>query len=352
MIYYIGLEDVSRNTAGAKAPADIKELCRKRGYSLAKLTQPSGQNELVQKVARFQSASKLWNQLKKETKSGDAVIYQHPTFGWRNARPAVIEMQKRGVRFIALIHDIETIRGGIAGVVNANSSMLEAEAQLLPLFDAVICHNEKMRQYLLTIGFRENQLISLEIFDYLSEYQPVPTEKAEQPSVMIAGNLAKGKCSYIYNIKKDGHNSGLEVNLYGVNYEDSPESQGLTYHGSFKPEELPAHLKGDFGLVWDGTSAESCIGNTGEYLRYNNPHKTSLYLASGFPVIVWKEAAIADFVLQNGVGLAVDSLYELEKAIRNITPEEYAAMQKRVLEISNRLRSGYYFYTALDKALK
>ena len=57
-----------------------------------------------------------------------------------------------------------------------------------------------------------------------------------------------------------------------------------TYFGSFLPDELPAALEGGFGLVWDGDSAETCSGVFGEYLRYNNSHKASLYLASGFPL--------------------------------------------------------------------
>ena len=50
-------------------------------------------------------------------------------------------------------------------------------------------------------------------------------------------------------------------------------------------------MEGSFGLVWDGISVETCAGVYGEYLKVNNPHKTSLYLASGIPVIIWKEAA-------------------------------------------------------------
>lgn len=125
----------------------------------------------------------------------------------------------------------------------------------------------------------------------------------------------------------------------------------MIWHGSFKPEDLPSELKGDFGLVWDGTSAETCAGNTGEYLKYNNPHKTSLYLASGMPVIVWRQAAIADFVLENGVGIAVDSLYGLDHVIANISDEEYRTMCENVNRIGEKLRSGYYFMNALEKCL-
>ena len=33
-----------------------------------------------------------------------------------------------------------------------------------------------------------------------------------------------------------------------------------------------------------------------DYLRINNPHKTSLYLACGIPIITWNKAAIAQYV--------------------------------------------------------
>ena len=57
----------------------------------------------------------------------------------------------------------------------------------------------------------------------------------------------------------------------------------------------------NFGLVWDGTSLDGCNGRYGEYLKFNNPHKTSLYLSCGIPVIIWKEAALADFVEEHKV---------------------------------------------------
>lgn len=37
MVYYTGYEEATRNTAGGKAPADLKKLCEKRGYSFVKI---------------------------------------------------------------------------------------------------------------------------------------------------------------------------------------------------------------------------------------------------------------------------------------------------------------------------
>ena len=125
----------------------------------------------------------------------------------------------------------------------------------------------------------------------------------------------------------------------------------MIYKGSFKPDEVPGVLEGSFGLVWDGNTASTCGGNTGEYLRYNNPHKTSLYLASGIPVIVWSEAAMSGFVSENHVGIAVGSLYEIEEKVNAISDADYKEMKDNAIAVSAKLRSGYYFETAIKTVL-
>ena len=79
----------------------------------------------------------------------------------------------------------------------------------------------------------------------------------------------------------------MEYHIYGPNYTPEKKCSRIVYQGEFSADELPAHLKGQFGLIWDGSSVNTCEGNFGEYLRYNNPHKISLYLACGLPVIIW-----------------------------------------------------------------
>ena len=55
-------------------------------------------------------------------------------------------------------------------------------------------------------------------------------------------------------------------------------------------------MEGNWGLVWDGNSIDTCSGNFGEYLRLNAPFKFSLYLAAKRPVVVWRESAMAEYV--------------------------------------------------------
>ena len=120
--------------------------------------------------------------------------------------------------------------------------------------------------------------------------------------------------------------------------------------GFVPSNQLIATASGHFGLVWDGDSLDACSGDMGEYLRYNNPHKTSLYIRCHLPIIIWRQAALAPFVSQWGIGLCVDSLREIEPAISALTPERYAEMRHRVEELSLRLSQGHFFREALGKA--
>ena len=353
--YIISINREKRNTAGVKAPDDIVSICKELGcreYIMPCF--PKEKNKLYQKAWLIISGSHNWKKLMDAAEAGSIVIYQHPMYGNRLAEKMIPVIQKRkNVKFIVLIHDLESLRGGIKGVINTSAKTNDiADNVLLKKFDVVICHNEHMRQYLIDEGFDPEKLISLEIFDYLTAVERVQKGKSDVPSIAIAGNLAIGKCAYIYNIFNEGNNSGLSANLYGINFREDQACKNMLYHGSYKPEELPLHMEGDFGLVWDGNSAETCAGNTGEYLKYNNPHKTSLYLASGMPVIVWSQAAIADFVLERGVGITVDSLYEIEEKIRGITEEEYSQMCERVNHIGKQIREGSYTKAAIKKGIE
>jgi hypothetical protein len=284
---------------------------------------------------------------------GDVVIYQHPAYGNRVTAHFISRIQKKKeCRFLALIHDLESLRGGIQGFTNiSEKTSCFSDNELLKLFDGVLCHNDRMKEYMVKNGFNEEKIFNLQIFDYLGDdyYHEEPYDGV--PSIMIAGNLSRVKCGYIYKICEKGCNSNLRINLFGGNFDGNLSISNITYHGSFKPEELNKHLTGKFGLIWDGNSADSCEGNTGEYLKYNNPHKASLYLSNAVPVIVWSKAALAGFVRDNNVGIVVDNLHTIENIINAISAEEYEIMRHNAMKISKRLHNGYYFYKALDAFL-
>ena len=123
----------------------------------------------------------------------------------------------------------------------------------------------------------------------------------------------------------------------------------VVYKGVFDPNspDLPENYH--FGLIWDGKSLDTCDGDTGDYTKFNNPHKLSLYLAIGLPVIVWKEAAIAKFVEENKVGVAISSLQELNNLDKVISPDLYQNYLNNITDISAKVRNGYFLSSALKK---
>ena len=356
MIYYINYKKNQENNAGNKAPDDIARICEELHYKEFSVPSfPFGLSPLKSKIWILFHATAWWKKLKEIVDINDTVIYQHPMYGSRLSVKYIKDIKEsKGCKFVAVIHDLESLRNGVEGEyrVNKNTSKI-ADNQLLKLFDKVICHNEHMIAYLIGKGFPKERLINLEIFDYLCE-----TNIKEQimdlskPKITIAGNLNWGKSRYVYEFGRIAdRSSNIKINVYGNKFDESKASKSIVYKGSFAPDVLPGIIEGNFGLVWDGISADSCVGNTGEYLKYNNPHKTSLYIVSGLPVIVWRQAAIADFIIKNNVGITVNSLNDIENQLSNITIDEYARMQKNVVTLGEKLRRGYFTKKALEKAI-
>ncbi len=340
--------------AGYKATSDLSSIFRKEGYVPFNLpVYPDNTGSSLQKCIAVIILNFKLLYLSFIIPNQAFLLYQHPAYGARSLRCQLRWMKRiKGIKSIAVIHDLNSLRGGIVGSLSVKYDYYDfADRVLLKEFDTVICHNEKMRQYLIKQGFLPDRLINMEIFDYLTEGKSVQTEKGSVPSIAIAGNLTVGKSGYIYELIGSESNRELKINLYGSGFQKEYIGENTIYHGSFDPDILPGKLEGDFGLVWDGPSIQTCAGNTGEYLKYNNPHKLSLYLASGMPVIVWSQSAAADFVRKNGVGIVVDSLYGLGIVINNVSHSEYDRMRENVRNISNRIRNGYYSVKAIKKAL-
>ncbi|WP_000384542.1 hypothetical protein [Streptococcus mitis] len=345
MDYIIEVRNKGEAHAGAKAPDDIAEICRRRGMkSFVIPPMPFDKNLFYRQFVLLIESIKVWIHIAKTVKNGDRVIWQHPAPGVRYANRFIPWIKKRKkVEFIALIHDLETLRDGIGQ--QRKSTAIIADLKLLPRFDYVISHNKFMSEYLHSIGISSEKIVNLEIFDYLYN-EPVPEIiRNNGKKVIVAGNLTREKSGYVYKLKE----LNVDMCLYGVNYEgDIPDD---IYKGAFSPDELIQHLEGNFGLVWDGTSVEKCTGNTGAYLKYNNPHKTSLYLAANLPVIIWSQAAMADFVKRNNIGIVIDDLHHLSESLKGVSEKDYQEMQQNVRMIGKKIRQGYYFNTALD-ALK
>lgn len=352
MVYYVARDRLGVLNAAGKAPADIDFLCRQRGWTPLYYPEVKHwKHTLRHRVYRALLVLKFWTAVSKSLHQGDIVFYQHPvSYGSKIAFRFVRQMQRNGVKFVALIHDLNTLRFGLLFSDLKKTNVHFEDGTFLPQFDVIICHNARMKAYLMEQGVPEEKLICLELFDYLLP-SGIPSSNTSADGVAIAGNLLPKKSGYLYELAKLSFD--FPVNLYGVNYDGGLNPNGtLAYKGSFDPDVLPAALAGKYGIVWDGSSIDTCDGASGNYLRYNNPHKLSLYMASGIPVITWKEAAIAEFVHKYGVGITVSTLRELPEALGVISETQYDEMKDNIRQIQKQVCSGYYFNRAIDSALK
>ncbi len=289
-----------------------------------------------------------WNKHLVCLKKGDTVYIQFPLIEHFLFQYSVIKaLNRRGVVVILIIHDLEILRNSRRKDLTLFKRMRMSieERTSIRFAGVLVSHNCHMESCLRDIGVKEPRIVNLGIFDYLTDEEE-DHETGTDEGIIIAGNLSRYKAGYVYNLP-----SGCRFNLYGIGYDDSLNSSNanIFYYGAFNPKELIGAMAGKYGLVWDGESSNTCSGVSGEYLKINNPHKTSLYLAAGIPVIVWNKAAIADIIRENNCGLCVGSLDDLDIVIARITDAEYMEMKKNAEKLGAKLRSGYFMKNAVTR---
>ena len=327
------------DTAGSKAREDVRDIAGEMGYQILRVhcgggKLPGGGNDSL--------VMEEWKRHYDFIPDKSFLLMQGP-IGARLPKEIMLRLKReRQVRFLYWIHDIEVLRK-----MGDSEIGREEFRDINEIGDVFIVHNDRMRQFYIDAGIEDRKLISLQIFDYLSI---VENEKKKfEKSFTIAGNLALEKSRYLMRLNEL---KTITIHLYGPNFSEDVIAgvDNILYHGSVASNVIGKKLDRGFGLVWDGDSIDTCSGNTGEYLRYNNPHKLSLYLSAGLPVIIWKEAAESDFVLKNKVGLAVNSLQEAAEIINSISEEEYYTLVNHAEALSRLLKAGSYTHNAIKKA--
>lgn len=318
--------------AGQKAPTDVTIIAAKSGYKPITLNRGT--------VTRGTEQTRLaWEDIADNLKEDSYLILQLPLLDDTEGLYKIFDIKKKkNIKIIGIVHDINIVRG------NPTEYDFRQYKVLKEVPDVLIVHNMYMAKMLADRGFDSDRLVNLDIFDYLI---PDYKEIKESEGIVIAGNLMESKAGYVYQINKINN---VTFNLFGANYNAQKTFNNINYFGAFLPDELIKNLTGKYGLVWDGDSIETCSGGKGEYLKINNPHKLSLYLAVGLPVIIWDEAAEADFVLRENVGFTVRSLYDLPGKMSDISNNNYEIMKKNAEKVGARLRNGEYLTRALKKA--
>lgn len=272
-------------------------------------------------------------------KSGDILFLQS---SFKIVRLINIIKKVKKFKTIYLIHDLDSLRDSYDNKRNNDYTI-----RLLNRQDVLICHNLSMVQELKRRGCRV-KMVSLDIFDYYCNNENDSGPRIlSQKRICFAGNLNPNKTGFLYLLDKNPLKS-YEIEVYGRKVTDF---LNLHYCGCFAPEELPGKLDGEFGLIWEGSDF-SYNESQHPYIMFNNPHKASLYIVARLPIIIWKKAAIAEFVQKEGIGIVIDCIQDIEKVLKSISPEKYNAMQINLARVRQQIISGSHIHTAIREAEK
>ena len=262
------------------------------------------------------------------------VVYiQYPAYSAVVMDHALKILRKRSsAKIVLLVHDVESLR-----MSADHPEFLAAEIRRFNSVDGLIVHNQAMADWLSNQGVTV-PMSQLQLFDYINPQRLITD--ATSSNICFAGNLRKAQFLNDVPFKQ------VQVDVFGDGL--TLTNSQLIDHGSKSPDELPKFLTDRFGLIWDGDSANTCSGEYGEYLKYNSPHKASLYLSSGLPVIVWSQSALASVISSLGAGLVVGSLDEIEPMLNELSEAEYLDMKHAALDTAKKLRSGQMIDSAVS----
>lgn len=329
--------DALNHTAGSKATKDCSDILAELGFQNFDIPIYSDKGNLGN-VLRM---AKLFSVLFAKLNKNDIIVLQYPLLGvnkWLKFIVGILGI--KGCKKVCLIHDLDSLRQV------HHAWTLEEEVERLNAFDVIIVHNDSMKKLLLEHGVYK-KMLCLELFDYLiplnlnntiiNKQQSDPIIPSNRNTVVFAGNL--GKSIFVDDLNQL---KGICINLYGPGYKEKDTAEYIKWFGSFDANELPAKLNGDFGLIWDGDEITSCSGNLGNYMKYNNPHKASLYLLSELPIIAPTNTAIGAFIEKNKIGITINSLLDLPDLLQAITESDYQTMKTNVKMYSKLIASGSF----------
>ena len=340
--YYVSEQPVIERANSMKVMRDIDVILG--GCGLKKVTDtisvyPDRENMYTcHKINRARAVMHACKRL-----SGQIIFIQYPTaLGDKFIFPHYIKSIAKKNKVVFILRDLPGLKFGSAFVTRVDKKVLKSGYK-------IISHNQIMTNYLVRkYRIPAHKITNLNIFDYLTSNVSVD-QRVKSNEIVYAGDLdINSRLIEKYKRAK----IDAKLNLYGpTSSESTLNSANTKYCGIFPSDLVNLKLKGSFGLVWDGVSLDDCEGTYGEYTKYNNPHKASLYIISRLPLITAKCAAISKFVEVNHIGFSVNSLKEIPEKISGITDAEYQQMITNITLVANRVSSGKYLEEIVEKII-
>lgn len=314
--------DKNQKDAGPKAKNDDRRILIDNGFGPLDIVVPQIR---IKKLlfAEFELKNKIQKNI------ADEYVIQYPLYSMLVVKKIISEIRKcnKDAKIIILIHDVESLR-----LRKGDSKYKRRELEVFNSADALIVHNQSMGKHLKELGV-SIPMVAQGVFDYINNHK-VMDVKEYTKRICFAGNLVKS--TFLNKLKLEKS----KCNVYGMPKPKKKYNSGVIYKGAFPADDLPEHLDGDLGLIWDGSSLSINDGIYGEYTKFNSPHKASLYLSCGIPVIIWDKAGIAPFIQKNNLGIVVKNIENLDNVLENISNIDYMKMKKNAEKYALRIREG------------
>jgi hypothetical protein len=323
-----------RLNAGPKARLDTAHFLSGMGFRIAPV--PISRSRYWQRIL-------AWWVTAFDTivmREGDIVWCQFPVD--RTTQAVLEKARSKGFRTVAFVHDIEGLK-----TEHPQWDSVARESRLLLPFTAVVGLNAAIGSILKSHGVKV--LSELNLWDYVCDEAPASdcTSFHQKKRVVFAGSLAPDKAQFIYRLR---FIAGVNFELHGEGLDRSLlKGENVHYLGSFAPQNPPFQADGALGLVWDGSEIDRCGGDFGAYLAFNTPHKASMYLARGMPVIVWRGAAVAPLIASYRAGFLISSLEELPSLLDGLSESDYAEVASNARSLGEKVRAGHFIHSAVKQ---
>ena len=259
---------------------------------------------------------------------------QLPVYGKLNFIVACVIVNR--FKSIAIVHDFDKRRLG----------KIDSTSFLIWRANSVIWTGNLSSLCVGRLNSNGNTDAKIEVWDYLLSDFFQEVDWHPDGAIVFAGNLSPQKVGWLY----DREICRPKLQLYGNNFRrEFFEPNSGEYWGPFDSDCPQFNGPVGWGLVWDGTkSGEDTIDF--DYEKLNQPHKLSLYLACGIPVIVWDQSHAAQLVRKYECGICVPRLDVISGVTSKLSSENIQQMRLNALNLGKKIRSGYFLESALKKS--
>ncbi|KAF0484251.1 hypothetical protein GBP14_08470, partial [Pediococcus acidilactici] len=135
--YILTRKSELKNTAGQKAKEDIKKILLSHGFNKLGIKIRDSRLKKVM-LTKFDTTKILGN-----VQKDDVIFLQYPISSRYTTKVILRECNKRGIKIVGIIHDIESLR-----LYKNNPTKIKDEIDILKGFDCIISHNQRMNDWL------------------------------------------------------------------------------------------------------------------------------------------------------------------------------------------------------------